>query len=185
MTTHSGLLLDDPFLGGDVHYIELHIKICGHTHIRQCKADIVLAWMCYFLCLFNCLYLQYHVLILYCTAHCFCFHFVCCLHIYLTYSVKSVCIIWLLYVMFIVFNDTEIQTKPFLYCLKAKWKPCLQNYANTQPTLRQTNVHLPYNRCITKKNWSQRETLMSFATALYTKKKNQNKLIDYIFTCSL
>ena len=32
VTTHPGLLLDDPFLGGDVHHIELHIKICGHTH---------------------------------------------------------------------------------------------------------------------------------------------------------
>lgn len=30
VTTHSGLLLDDPLLGGDVHHIELHIKICWH-----------------------------------------------------------------------------------------------------------------------------------------------------------
>lgn len=34
MTTHSCLLLDDPFLGGDVHHVELYIKICEHTHIH-------------------------------------------------------------------------------------------------------------------------------------------------------
>lgn len=28
MTTHSGLLLDDPFLGGDVHHVQLHVEVC-------------------------------------------------------------------------------------------------------------------------------------------------------------
>lgn len=32
MTTHSGLLLDDPFLGGDVHHVQLHVKVCPHEH---------------------------------------------------------------------------------------------------------------------------------------------------------
>lgn len=31
VATHSGLLLDDPLLGGDVHHVELHIKICWRT----------------------------------------------------------------------------------------------------------------------------------------------------------
>lgn len=31
--THSGLFLDDPFLGGDIHHVELHVKICGHRLI--------------------------------------------------------------------------------------------------------------------------------------------------------
>lgn len=32
VATHSGLLLDDPLLGGDVHHVELHVKICGRAH---------------------------------------------------------------------------------------------------------------------------------------------------------
>lgn len=32
MATHSGLLLDDPFLGGDVHHVQLHVKVCRHQH---------------------------------------------------------------------------------------------------------------------------------------------------------
>lgn len=31
VATNSSLLLDDPFLGGNVDHIELHIQICGHT----------------------------------------------------------------------------------------------------------------------------------------------------------
>lgn len=32
VTTHSGLLLDDPFLGGDVHHVQLHVKVWRHEH---------------------------------------------------------------------------------------------------------------------------------------------------------
>lgn len=32
VTAHSGLLLDNSLLGGDVHHVKLHVKICGHTH---------------------------------------------------------------------------------------------------------------------------------------------------------
>lgn len=30
MSTHSGLLFDDPFLSGYIHHIQLDIQICGH-----------------------------------------------------------------------------------------------------------------------------------------------------------
>lgn len=29
MTTHPGLFLDDSFLSGNVHHIELHVEVCG------------------------------------------------------------------------------------------------------------------------------------------------------------
>lgn len=32
VTTHSGLLLDDPFLGGDVHHVQLHVEVCQQVH---------------------------------------------------------------------------------------------------------------------------------------------------------
>lgn len=28
VAAHSGLLLDDPFLGGDVHHVQLHVEVC-------------------------------------------------------------------------------------------------------------------------------------------------------------
>ncbi len=31
MTTHSGFLLDDSFLSGHIHHIELHIQVCKTT----------------------------------------------------------------------------------------------------------------------------------------------------------
>lgn len=36
VTTHSGLLLDDPFLGGNVHHVQLHIEVC-QQHVRSEK----------------------------------------------------------------------------------------------------------------------------------------------------
>lgn len=41
VTTHSGLLLDDPFLGGDVHHVQLHVKVCQHKH-EPCRTLQVL-----------------------------------------------------------------------------------------------------------------------------------------------
>lgn len=34
VATNPGLLLDDPFLGGDIHHVELHIKICGQKQSK-------------------------------------------------------------------------------------------------------------------------------------------------------
>lgn len=32
VTAHSGLLLDDPFLGGNVHHVQLHVEVCQQVH---------------------------------------------------------------------------------------------------------------------------------------------------------